>query len=88
LEKNKKVIVDASVAVKCFVPKPYYEKAVSLRDAYLRDQVELIAPNLLVYEVANALRFHRICRFSLKDIVNAVRDLIDLGIIRRVTLRE
>jgi len=74
------------VAVKWFVPERYYERAVALRDAYLRGEVELIAPDLIVYEVANALRFHRVYKLPPEDVVGAVRDVVNLGITRRLAL--
>ncbi|MCD6095958.1 MAG: type II toxin-antitoxin system VapC family toxin [Thermoprotei archaeon] len=87
LERVKKIIVvDASVAVKWFVPERYYEKALELRDAYLNGKVDLISPSLIIYEVANALRFHRVYKLTLEDIVNAVKDIINLDIIRKLTL--
>jgi len=74
------------VAVKWFVPERYYERAVALRDAYLKGEVELIAPDLIVYEVANALRFHRVYELPPEDVVSAVKDLLNLGIVRKLTL--
>ena len=82
------MIVDASVAVKWFVPERYYEKALRLRDAYLDEEIDLTSPDLIVYEVANALRFHRVYKLSTEDVVNAVRDIIDLGIVRRLTSED
>ncbi len=79
-------MVDASVVVKWFVPEKYYEEALKLRDAYLNGRVELMSPRLIIYEVANALGFHRVYKLSSEDIVSAVRDIIDLGIIRRLSL--
>jgi len=79
-------VVDASVAVKWFVPEKHYEEALRLRDAYLDGRVDLVSPGLVVYEVANALRFHRVYKLSLEDIVSAVKDIVDLGVVRRLTL--
>ena len=79
-------MVDASVAVKWFVPEKHYEEALRLRDAYLDGRVDLVSPGLVVYEVANALRFHRVYKLSLEDIVSAVKDIVDLGVVRRLTL--
>jgi len=49
-------------------------------------EVDLISPDLIVYEVANALRFHRVYKLPPEDIVSAVRDLVDLGIARKLPL--
>ena len=48
-------IVDASVALKWFVGEPDSAQALALRDAHITGTAPLVAPDLLVYEVANAL---------------------------------
>ncbi len=50
--------------------------------------MELIAPELVLYEVANALRFHKIYKLTVDDIVSAIRDVINLGITRKVTVEN
>ena len=51
-------VVDASVAVKWFVPELDRAEAIRLREDFVRGAVDLFAPDLLIYEVGNALRFH------------------------------
>jgi len=86
LERGEaEVVVDASVVVKWFVPERYYERALKLRDAYLEGGVDLASPSLVLYEVANALRFHRVYRLPPEDVASAVRDVVDLGIIKELT---
>ncbi len=46
-----------------------------LRDTHLRGLVRLVAPNLILYEVANALRFHGIYRFSAGHVVESIKSL-------------
>ncbi|MHC1629160.1 MAG: type II toxin-antitoxin system VapC family toxin [Candidatus Nezhaarchaeales archaeon] len=84
MERLKKIVVDASVAVKWFAPEPHYERALALREAFLIDQIEMAAPSLIIYEVANALRFHRIYRFSSEEISNAIRSLLNLKFIKQL----
>ncbi len=48
-------VVDASVAVKWFVGEPDSPAAHHLLELHGRGQVPLVAPDLLIYEVANAL---------------------------------
>ena len=79
-------MVDASVAVKWFVPERYYEKALRLRNVYLNGGVDLVSPDLIIYEVANALKFHRMYKLPPEDIVSAVRDIVDIGIVERLPL--
>ncbi|TLZ53598.1 MAG: type II toxin-antitoxin system VapC family toxin [Methanobacteriota archaeon] len=70
--------VDASVAVKWFVPEADAERARSLREAHEDGRVLLAAPILLVYEVLNALRYES--RIGADAAIAAARDLIDLQI--------
>jgi predicted nucleic acid-binding protein len=46
-------VIDASVAVKWFIPEPETEKARSLLGDYNRAVIDLVAPDLLVPEAAN-----------------------------------
>jgi predicted nucleic acid-binding protein len=50
-----KLVLDASVAVKCELPEPDSAKAVALRDDYRRAVHELLAPDTFPAEVAHAL---------------------------------
>ncbi|MDV3278461.1 MAG: type II toxin-antitoxin system VapC family toxin [Nitrososphaerales archaeon] len=52
------LILDASVAVKWFSQEPLRDKALALRQSFLEGKVELEAPSLMIYEVANALRYN------------------------------
>lgn len=49
------MIVDASLAVKWLVPEPGNEAALRLRATWLEKRVQLLAPALLLAEVANVL---------------------------------
>ncbi len=51
-------VVDASVVAKWFLPEADTESAVLLRARHVSGDLRLVAPDLLVYEVANALRYH------------------------------
>ena len=55
--EERKVVVDASIAVKWFVEEEYTSEALMLRDAYKEGLVDLIAPSLLPYEILNALKY-------------------------------
>ncbi|OGS45350.1 MAG: hypothetical protein A3K66_05060 [Euryarchaeota archaeon RBG_16_67_27] len=71
-------VVDASVAAKWFLQEPHSEAALSLRDAHVDGNVSLVAPSLVIVEVANALRYHPgIGSELLADHVTA---LLDLGL--------
>ena len=49
------LVVDASVAVKWILPEDGHEEAVLLQDQYQEEKIDLIAPTLLIAEVANVL---------------------------------
>jgi len=51
------VVVDASVVVKWFVEEERSREARLLRDAYVNGLVDLAAPELLPFEVLNALKY-------------------------------
>jgi predicted nucleic acid-binding protein len=55
--EERKIVINASVAVKWFVEEEYTREALLLRDAYREGLVELMAPSLLPYEVLNALKY-------------------------------
>ena len=75
------LVVDASAAVKWFVPEAEVEKAVKLRDKHIEGTISLFAPDVLVYEIANALR-HRpeLSDETLKEDVEALF-MLDLELI-------
>ena len=54
----KNLVVDASVVAKWFIPEVDSDKAVTLRNRHVEGGLTLMAPDLLVYEVANALVYH------------------------------
>src|SRR5438105_11991686 len=50
-----KYVLDASVAICWVIPRPLSPKAIRLRDEYLRQIHELLAPAVFLDEVASAL---------------------------------
>jgi predicted nucleic acid-binding protein len=50
-------LLDTSVAVKWFVTEEDSERALDLQQAHLRDDLQLHAPDILLMESANALRY-------------------------------
>jgi predicted nucleic acid-binding protein len=58
LEGNNSIlVVDASVVTKWFVQEELSDKAIRLRDDYLEGKITIACPDLLGYEVINALRY-------------------------------
>jgi len=48
-------VIDASVAVKWYIPEPLSEAAVQYLQLYKKDKARLLAPDLLTIEVGNTL---------------------------------
>lgn len=72
------LVTDASVAVKWFNKEEYSDDADKLKNMHVRCEVVLVAPVLLLFEVANALRYNP--DFESEDVGDAIRDLMDLQI--------
>jgi len=52
----KRIVIDASVVLKWYlVDEEYSEKALGLLDQYVSDELDILAPSLLEYEVINGL---------------------------------
>jgi predicted nucleic acid-binding protein len=75
-KKIRTYVLDASVAVKWFVDEDASDKARLLRDSFVRGQSELVAPDLLKYELANALRSHPIAVVDRSTLLRAM-DALD-----------
>lgn len=54
---NAIIVVDASVVTKWFVQEELTDKAIQMRDDYLEGRITIACPDLLGYEVINALRY-------------------------------
>ena len=71
-------MIDASVAVKWYVNEKDSGVARRIKDSYVAGEVEIIAPNLIYYEVLNALRFHPVVRFSPDEMASVLSSLKNL----------
>ncbi|MBO3809912.1 MAG: type II toxin-antitoxin system VapC family toxin [Candidatus Brockarchaeota archaeon] len=76
-----KVVSDASVVVKWFIQEKESEKALKLRDMHVSGQLDIAAPELLFFEVLNALKSSRL--FSEEELKTAANSLLNY----RVELR-
>jgi predicted nucleic acid-binding protein len=74
----KTLIVDASTATKSFVEEADSEKANLLKGAHETGRVQLAAPDLLVYEVSNALVHHP--RMAADDLTQSIVRLLELDL--------
>lgn len=72
-------VIDSSVAVKWFSREAGTEAALALREDAFSCKCRLEAPDLLLFELANALRFNS--RFSAEDVKLALGSILDMGIV-------
>jgi predicted nucleic acid-binding protein len=73
------LVVDASVVVKWFLPEQHSDEALLIREGFVDGTYQLIAPDLVLSELANVLwkRRELIDEAASLDII---RDLLALGI--------
>lgn len=76
MEKQKKVI-DASVMVKWFLNEENSDKAITLKDSFLKGDVTLTAPDLIILEVLNSLRYNK---QKEKELLHANKMLLELNL--------
>jgi len=74
----KTLVIDTSVAVKWFSQEKDTGSALLVRDAMFTKKVQAQAPDLLLYELANALRYRP--GYVYKDVKLAVQSVHDMGI--------
>ena len=76
----RRIVVDASVAVKWFVPEEGSGPARRLKRGYEEGEIDALSPGLMVFEVANALRYHPEIRLDASDLALAIASLEGMSI--------
>jgi len=76
MERSEETVIDASVAVKWFSEEEGSDRALVVRNEHIDGRRTLVAPDLLVYEIANALRVKP--GFNPRITVKALDDLFNL----------
>jgi len=71
-------VLDASVVLKWFVSEADSGQALKLREEFYAAEREIVVPDLLLFEIANALRYNP--SFSTKEIHEALDTLFGMGI--------
>ncbi|MFQ6054866.1 MAG: type II toxin-antitoxin system VapC family toxin [Methanosarcinales archaeon] len=71
-------VLDASVVIKWFSEEEHTDKALEIRDKFLRGKCDIAVPDLLLYEVSNALRYNP--DFEEEDVNDAINSLFDMEI--------
>ncbi|MCX6641853.1 MAG: type II toxin-antitoxin system VapC family toxin, partial [Candidatus Bathyarchaeota archaeon] len=78
MARREEAVIDASVVIKWFSEEENTQNALKLREEHINGVRILSAPDLLIYEIANALRYKP--GFDQQKIARAVTDLTDLQI--------
>lgn len=73
--KPARIVLDASVAIKWFVREEDRDRALVIRRHHVEGSILLSAPDLLTYEVCNALRYSP--EFEEEDVETAAEALLD-----------
>jgi len=75
MERNA-IVLDASVIIKWFTKEEKRDSALEIREKYINKQIEIIIPDLILYEISNALRFNP--NFSEEDISEAIYSIFNM----------
>ncbi len=81
----KTYVLDTSIIIKWFseYDEDDLDKALNLRNNILANKCSIITPDLMLYELANALRYNT--QFTDKDVKDAIKSVIDIGLdVRKV----
>jgi len=78
MERVKEIVLDASVVVRWFSTEEDTDLATRIRDEHVAGRLTIVCPDLLLYEISNALRYNpAVCA---DDVVTAIKDLVDLDL--------
>lgn len=90
MARPRLAVVDASVVAKWLLDEPDTDAALLLRRGHIEGEVHLTAPDFIIFEVANALRYHPDARAE--AVAEQASSLLDLGIgldvVSDVSIRE
>jgi len=78
MARREEAVIDASVVVKWFSEEENTKSALLVRDEHIEGNRTLVAPDLLLYEIINALRFKP--GFDKIKLHRALSDLFDIQI--------
>jgi len=78
----KRTVIDASVVLKWYLAdEKYGQKAIGLLDEYLSNELDILAPSLLEYEVINGLIIaQKRARIKEEKILTAIEGFVSLAI--------
>ena len=64
--EKETLVLDASVIVKWFCEEEYTDIALRLRDRFFVGELTIVVPELMFYEVSNAMRYNGVLSMSEK----------------------
>jgi predicted nucleic acid-binding protein len=70
------IVLDASVIVKWFSEEEYTDKALEIRERIRMGEESVIVPDLLLYELANAMRYNP--SLDANDVRDALASIFDM----------
>jgi len=78
-EQVKDLVVDSSVVIKWFSDEEDTEKALKIREDFLKGKNIIAVPDIQIYEIANALRYKK--NITMEEVIAYTRSLIDIGMV-------
>ena len=75
--EKETLVLDASVIVKWFCREEYTDIALKIRDRFFKGDLNVIVPELMFYEVSNAIRYNPV--FTKEDKNKIIDDLFSIG---------
>ena len=76
MEREKKVVLDASVITKWYSKESDSDIALRYRDMHVSGEMQIVEPSLLIYEVTNALNYNP--NFTEMDVNQSLEALLEL----------
>jgi len=80
--EKKTLILDASVIIKWYFEEQDSEKTIRIRDLYRNYIIEIIVPDLLYYEITNAIRFNR--NITAREKIRIIKNLFEINLETKV----
>ena len=75
--EKETLVLDASVIVKWFCEEEYTDIALRLRDRFFVGELTIVVPELMFYEVSNAMRYNGV--LSMSEKLGVIDDLFSIG---------
>ena len=76
--KVEYLVLDSSIIIKWFCDEEGTEKALKIRKRYKEKEVVIVVPDLILYEISNALRYNK--EVSREEVMECVQSIFSLGI--------